>query len=183
MYRGISHSRKLVRSCLCERGAACKSSGVRGAPKRKLSTATYTPVAGERIADSSTALPNISHIRTGEEREEREARDGRQRGYRGTMLTFRKRVRSASTVISVFSEWPESLGPSALRRKLHLDSRRVDVSLSLLRSVCLRLPPLIALSIHSSSHSRCDALTQQRSLNSFRGTSFFQRSKTRAHAS
>lgn len=54
-----------------------------------------------------------------------------------TMLTFRKRVRSASTVISVFSEWPESLGPPALHRKLHLDSRRTNVSLP--RSVCLRL--------------------------------------------
>ena len=40
----------------------------------------------------------------------------------GTMLTFRKRVRRASTIISVFSEWPESLGPPALlRRKLYLD--------------------------------------------------------------
>lgn len=35
-----------------------------------------------------------------------------------TMLTFRKRVRSASTVISVFSEWPESLGPPALPKAL-----------------------------------------------------------------
>jgi len=43
-----------------------------------------------------------------------------------TMLTFRKRVRSASTVISVFSEWPESLGPPALPKALPWLEERVE---------------------------------------------------------
>lgn len=87
------------------------------------------------------------------------------------MLTFRKRVRSASTVISVFSEWPESLGPPALlRRKLYLDCayRRQGKERRMERktfpfSVSIHL--FIALSIHLSS--RRDALTPWRSLNSF----------------
>ena len=90
------------------------------------------------------------------------------------MLTFRKRVRSASTVISVFSEWPESLGPpTLLRRKLYLDCvyrrqgkerdgwrERHSLSRSLFPSTMF-----IALSIHLSS--RRDALTSWWSLNSF----------------
>lgn len=91
------------------------------------------------------------------------------------MLTFRKRVRSASTVISVFSEWPESLGPPALlRRKLYLDSSyrrrekekeigRERHSLSRSRS----LSPSTCLLLSPSTCPRHDALTPWQSLNSF----------------
>jgi len=95
-------------------------------PKRRRYSIVQTPVAGKRSTDSSGA-PNISHIRKnsdergedGEKEREREREIWHsQRAATGTMLTFRKHVRSASTVISVFSEWPESLGPSALLHRM-----------------------------------------------------------------
>lgn len=104
------------------------------------------------------------------------------------MLTLRKRVRNASTVISVFSEWPESLGPpSVLRRKLHLDSdsdnkRETFPFHGLSSSVCLLLRRVYSyLSSLMAQHAvqrgavwrgvarrgARHALTFQRSLNSF----------------
>lgn len=70
--------------------------------------------------------------RTFERGERARERDAATKTPTGTMLTFRKRVRSASTVISVFSEWPESLGPAAQpRRESHLDSpKRGESSVS-----------------------------------------------------
>lgn len=84
---------------------------MRGARRGCFLRTIYTPVAGE-CRTSTSVGPNIS-AHSGEERDG-EAERRQASATSSTMLTFRKRVRSASTVISVFSEWPESLGPPAL---------------------------------------------------------------------